>query len=76
MWTKQASATRAPPKEHSTLVPVTTSHSIGNTALIPAENHVSTWTKDLIISTIIDEEIMVKPAIVSAGYNTEICTYF
>ena len=74
-WTKQASATRAPLKEHSTPVPVTTSHSIGITTYIPPENHVSTCTKELIIITTVDEEIMAKPAIVSAGYNTEIRTY-
>ena len=42
---------------------------------VPPENHVSTCTKELIIITTVDEEIMAKPAIVSAGYNTEICTY-
>ena len=70
-----ASATRAPPKEHSTPVPVTTSYSIGITTFMPLENHVSTCTKDLIICTIVDKEIMVKPAIVSAGYSTEMHTY-
>ena len=35
----------------------------------------STCTKDLIISTTMDEEIMVKLAIVSAGYSTEIHIY-
>ena len=73
-WTK-VSATRAPPKERSTPAPVTTSHSIGITTYIPPENHVSTCTKELIIITTVDEEIMAKPAIVSAGYNTEIRTY-
>ena len=53
----------------STPVPVTTS---GIIALKPSENLVSTCTKDLIISTTIDEEIMVKLAIVTAEYNTEI----
>ena len=74
-WTKEPSATRAPSKECSTPVGVTTSHSIGITTFMPPENHVSTCTKDLIICTTVDKEIMVKPTIVSAGYNTEICTY-
>ena len=56
----------------STPVTVTTS---GIVALKPSENHVSTCTKDLIISTTMDEEIMVKLAIVTAGYNTEIHIY-
>ena len=50
-WAKQVSATRAPPKECSTPVPVTTSHSIGITTYIPPEYHVSTCTKELIIIT-------------------------
>ena len=53
----------------NTPVPVTNS---GIIALKPSENHVSTCTKDLIISTTMDEEIMVKLAIVTAGYNTEV----
>ena len=56
----------------STPVPVTTS---GIIALEPSENLVSTCTKDLIISTTMDKEIMVKLAIVTAGYNTEIHKY-
>ena len=74
-WTKQVSATRAPPKERSTPVPVTISHSIDYSSFIPPENHMSTCTKCtkyLIISTTMDAEIMVKPAIVSAKYNTKI----
>ena len=64
-----------PPLEHpqgmlcSTPVPVTTS---GIIVLKPSENHMSTCTKDMIISTTMDEEIMVKLAIVTAGYNTEV----
>ena len=74
-WTKGASTARASPKEHSTPVPVATSQSIGMTTFIPSENHVSTSTKDLIICTTVDKEIMVKAAIVSARYNTDIRTY-
>ena len=72
---KEASATRALPKARSTPVPVTTCHSIGITTFMPPENHVSTCTKDLIICTTMDKEIMVKPAIISVGYNTEIRIY-
>ena len=62
-WTKGASTARASPKEHSNPVPVATSDSIGMTTFIPSENHVSTSTKDLIICTTVDKEIMVKAVI-------------
>ena len=35
----------------------------------------SACTKEVIITTV-DKEIVVKPAIVSAGYNTEIRIYY
>ena len=63
-WTKQASATRAPRKECYLVLLFQLQ--------LQVLNHVSTCTKDLIISTTMDEEIMVKLAIVTAGYNTEI----
>ena len=50
-------------------------HSIGITTFIPPENHVSTCTKELVRNTTEDKEVLVKPDVVSAGYNTKIVTF-
>ena len=73
-WTKET-VSRAPHKQQESTVPPRTFHSIGITTFIPPENHVSTCTKELVTITSEDKEILVKPAIVSAGYNTEIRTF-
>ena len=73
-WTKEI-ISRAPPKQRDSIAPPRTFHSIGITTFIPSENHVSTCTKELVTNTSEDKEVLVKPAIVSAGYNTEIRTF-
>ena len=63
------------PLSRDSIVPTRTFHSIGITTFIPPENHVSTCTKELVRNTSEDKEILVKPAIVNPGCNTEIRTF-
>ena len=72
-WTKETVA-RAPPKQRDPIAPTRKSHFIGITTFIPPENPVTTCTRELVTSINEDKEVLVKPSIVSAGYNTEICT--
>ena len=72
-WTIET-VIRAPPKQRDPIAPTRKSHSIGITTFIPSENHVTTCTRELVRTTSEDKEVLVKPSIVSAGYNTEIHT--
>lgn len=74
-WTKKK-VSRPPPRQRGDPVATTSKFcSIGVSVHIHAENHVNTCTKDLIISTTDDKEVLVKPPILHVACNTEMTIY-
>ena len=51
-------------------------HCVGIIAKLHPNNHVSTCTRELVEITTEDKEVMVKPAVFSAGYNTDVNLFF